>query len=128
MSETPKRTRIVWTETAVRCLEKLPRKVRAGLIAKADELEGCDNPDAVHKPLVGPLAGHHRITYGRYRAIYKVVREELANGDVLYTATVYFIAAGIRKEHSKDDVYRLAEKLVGMGIIDPEANPGKGED
>ncbi len=115
-----KRIRIVWTHTARECLRKLPRKVSKGLVEKASQLEECEDPRTVHKPLVGPLQGHFRITYGRYRAIYKVIEEELANGDMLTTITVCFIAAGKRSERSRDDIYRLAEKIVEMGIVDPE--------
>jgi len=121
VSSEQQRIRVVWTATAVQCLGELPKKVRAGLLAKADELAACWDPRAVHKPLVGPLAGLYRITYARYRAIYKVTEDEIANGDVIVTITVCFIAAGIRKEHSKDDVYKVVEKIVRLGIVDPDA-------
>jgi len=92
--------------------------VAKGLVEKADKLYGCEDPRLVHKPLVGPLAGYYRITYGRYRAIYRVVEDEIANGDVLVTITIQFIAAGKREERSKHDVYELACKIVEMGIVD----------
>ena len=63
------RIRIQWTDTAKKCLEKLPRKVRRGLLEKADALRECDDPRNVHKPLRGPLRGLYRITYARYRAV-----------------------------------------------------------
>jgi len=121
VSSKQQRIRVVWTATAVECLKKLPKKVRAGLLAKADELAASSDPRAAHKPLVGPLAGLYRITYARYRAIYKVTEEQTANGDMFLTITVCFIAAGIRKEHSKDDVYKVVEKIVRLGIVDPES-------
>lgn len=122
MSSEQRRIRVVWTESAVDCLRKLPRKVRAGLLAKADELTACTDPRTAHKPLVGPLAGFYRITYARYRAIYKVTEEQTAKGDVYMTITVCFVAAGIRKEHSKDDVYKVVEKIVKLGIVDPDTD------
>ncbi len=118
MSGPTQRVQIVWTETAADCMRKLPKKVRAGLFAKADELAECDDPRSFHKPLTGPLIGYYRITYSRYRAVYTVVEDEIANGDVLVTVKIYFVAAGKREEHSKDDVYRLAEKFVEMGLVD----------
>jgi len=118
MSESKRRVRIQWTDTAKDCLKKLPPKVQRGLIEKADELYGCADPKRAHKPLTGPLGGFYRITYSRFRAVYKVENDELANGDVLITVTITFVAAGKRSEHSKDDVYRVAQKLVELGLID----------
>lgn len=117
--ESPKhRIRIQWTATAKACLKKLPPKVRKGLLEKADELYGCEDPRKVHKPLSGPLQGYYRITYSRYRAVYTVSEEEIAGGDSLITITVRFVAAGVRKEHSRDDVYRVAKKIVELGLVD----------
>jgi len=33
---------------------------------------------------------------------------------------VLFVAAGIRKEHDKKDIYRVAEKLVRLVLDDDE--------
>jgi mRNA-degrading endonuclease RelE of RelBE toxin-antitoxin system len=114
--EAKRRLRIQWTETAKECLKKLPPKVQRGLIDKADELENCDPRDC-HKPLFGPLRDHYRIVYARYRAVYNVREEELASGDFLVTLVVTFIACGKREEYSKDDVYRVAQKAVELGLI-----------
>lgn len=125
MADQQRRVRVVWTETAVECLRKLPKKVRAGLLGKADELAACDDPRRAHKPLVGPLQGYYRITYSRYRAVYRVTEDRIVNGETVVTIEVCFVAAGKRNEHSKDDVYRLAEKIVEMGIVevDPPKKP-----
>lgn len=92
--------------------------MQAGLLAKARELEACEEPRSAHKPLQGALQGFNRITYARYRAVYKVEEEQLASGDVLETVKVCFVAAGKREERSKADVYRLAEKIVKYGFVD----------
>lgn len=110
--------RVRWTSTALAYLRELPKKVQAGLIAKADELVAGGDPRRVHKPLTGPLGGHYRVTYGRYRAIYRVDEERGSGGSVVLTLTVTFVACGTRREHSKDDVYRVAEKLIALGIIE----------
>lgn len=110
----PPKVRIYWTETAKQSLKKLPSKVRRGLLEKADGLATSTDPRAAHKPLVGPLSGCYRITYGRYRAIY-TVRDD-ADG-VSLTFVVIFVAAGIRREHSKDDIYRLAKKLIDWDLL-----------
>ncbi|MEO0964285.1 MAG: type II toxin-antitoxin system RelE/ParE family toxin [Planctomycetota bacterium] len=109
---------IQWTETAKRLLKKLPKDVQRGLLEKADLLYECHDPRAVHKPLVGPLKNCYRLTFGRYRAVYTVEEDELATGDVLRHIRVWFIAAGIRKEQSRHDVYEVARKIVEMGVID----------
>lgn len=122
MSEPTQRVRIVWTHTAADSLRKLPKKVRAGILAKADELEDCEDPRAFHKPLTGPLHGYYRLTYARYRAVYTVSEDEILNGDVLVTVTVCFVAVGKREEHSKNDVYKLAQRAVELGLVDPISN------
>jgi mRNA-degrading endonuclease RelE of RelBE toxin-antitoxin system len=109
-----------WTETAKSQLADLPPKVRRGLLAKAKELTTCADPRSAHKPLVGPLEGFFRIVYSRYRAVYTVRDDQLANGDTLATVEVLFVAAGQRKVHDKKDVYRIAQKLVELGIIQPD--------
>ena len=103
---------IKWTETAKESLKRLPLKVRKGLLKKADELTKGADPRECRKPLTGPLQGYYRIVYSRYRAIFTVKEEALASGDVPLHLTIVFIAAGIRKELDRSDVYRLALKLV----------------
>lgn len=112
-----KRISIRWTTTAKQQLATLPTNVRKGLIRKADGLLNCDDPKRVHKPLKGPLQGYYRITWSRYRAVYKVEEERLANDDILVHITITFVAAGKRKERDKKDIYRLAEKMVDTGLI-----------
>ena len=126
MSASPqRRIQIKWTTTAKECLKKLPPKVRKGLFNKADLLAECTDPRDAHKPLTGPLAEYYRIVYSRYRAVFRVDEDKLANGGVLVTITVTFVAAGKRSEHSKDDVYKVAQKLVSLGLIQADAEPAK---
>lgn len=109
---------IQWTETARRQLANLPKKVRRGLLDKAKNLRTCGDPRRAHRALVGPLTDYYRITYGRYRAVYCVQEDELASGDVLVYIRVLFVAVGIRKEHDRHDIYKLAEKMIDLGLID----------
>ena len=111
------RVLVQWTKTAKEALSKLPPKVIKGLLGKADDLRKGDDPRKVNKPLVGPLKGHFRITYGRYRAVYTCQEETLANGDVVIQITVLFVAAGIRKEGDRNDIYKFARKLVDLGVL-----------
>jgi mRNA interferase RelE/StbE len=105
---------IQWTKTALDHLEKLPKDVRRGLYNKIDSLKNSD-PRQAGKPLTGPLLGYRSITYGRYRAIFTVSNEMLASGDVLVHIQIVVVAAGIRREHHKSDVYHVAQKLVELG-------------
>jgi len=109
---------IQWTDTAKDRLAKCPRKVRRGLLDKAAELRDSDRPRAILKPLKGPLCGLYRICFGRYRAIYGVEDESLANGDTLIHIKFSFIAVGITTESDKQDMVRLAKKLIDLGLID----------
>jgi mRNA interferase RelE/StbE len=61
---------------------------------------------------VGELAGYRslRAVGQRYRIIYKVEEAEI---------TVYVVAAGLRKEGSKSDVYNLAKKLLKLALPEP---------
>lgn len=120
------RVTVHWTQTAKDALLKLPKKVRKGLFEKANELRNCSDPQNAHKPLVGPLKGYNRITYDRYRAIYKCQSETLASGDVHVHIFVYFVAAGIRKEGDKKDVYQFAKRLLALGVLDG-IPPAKGK-
>ncbi len=47
---------------------------------------------------------------GRYRVIFKIEDDP----DV-----VWVVAAGIRKEGDQKDIYKLAKKLLKLGLIDP---------
>lgn len=121
------RVSIAWTTTAKRGLGNLPKKVQRGLLEKIDELAGCD-PRAGNKPLIGPLQGCYRIVYSRYRAVYRVEEEKLANGETLIHLKVLFIAVGIRKERDKKDVYKLAEKLIRLTLPEAEQDVRESKD
>jgi mRNA-degrading endonuclease RelE of RelBE toxin-antitoxin system len=121
------RVSIKWTHTAKESLKALPPKVRKGLLEKANELaEGAD-PRERCKPLTGPLQGYYRVVQGRYRAIFSVREEKLVSGDVFLHLVVIFIAAGIRKELDKKDVYRVAQKLVESVLPDLSGDIDKDE-
>ncbi len=111
------RVTIQWTQTAKNCLAKLPLKVRRGLLAKAGELRTASDPTLAHKPLTGPLQGYFQICYSRYRAIYSVEKVTMASGEVVQRVKIVFVAAGIRKEGDKNDIYKFATKLVRLGVI-----------
>ena len=121
-----RRITIQWTDEAKKQLAKLPLKVRRGLKAKAQELRECTDPASAHKPLVGPFSGFFRFTYARYRALYSVEEETLATGDVLVHIKICMVAVGLRKERDRKDIYRIAKKMIDLGLVKP-ANDEEGE-
>ena len=84
------------------------RRVREKLARTIDSLES--DPESRGKPLGDDLAGYRsvRAVGQRYRVIYRVERS---------TVVVMVVAAGIRKEGSPDDIYRVAAKLVRLGLL-----------
>lgn len=111
------RVRMRWADSAKECLKKLPKKVREGIVAKADELIDTD-PRKANKPLHGPLSGMYSMKYSRYRAIYTVREEHITSGDVLLHLDVCFVHVGIRKEQDKKDIYEVAKKLIKLGALE----------
>src|SRR5437879_2827590 len=123
------RVTIQWTETAKNHLVSLPKPIRKGLIRKIGALRDSD-PRLAGKALIGPLMGYRSITHGRYRAIFSVEEEKGAGADVRLIVRVYVETVGIRRDRDKKDVYKIALKLVELGLIpdrdvadadDPEA-------
>lgn len=123
-------TRVViqWTNCAKRCLAQLPYKARKGLLDKADRLAECEDPRKAFKALQGPLKGYYRLTYSRYRAVYSVEDEKLADGTVLMYIRVRFVVAGIRKEGDKKDVYRFALRMLNLGALDDSSEDDESEE
>lgn len=120
-----RRTTVKITETAKKALARLPRAARKGLLEKAQGLRDCDDPRTAGKALTGPLQGYYRIRHSRYRAIYTVDQEQLANGEVVVCVTITVVSAGVRKEGDKSDVYALAQKLVGLGLLHVPTKPSR---
>jgi mRNA interferase RelE/StbE len=80
------------------------RRIREKLLERMTALA------ADPKPLGDDLAGYRsvRAVGQRYRIIYRVERSEVI---------VIVVAAGIRKEGSREDVYRVAAKLIRLGLL-----------
>jgi mRNA interferase RelE/StbE len=121
-----RRVAIRWTATAREGLKRLPKKVARGLWEKVGQLRDCD-PREPGKPLTGPLQGFYRLAYSRYRAVYSV-QVEKAPGETAVFFTVHCVVVGLRREGDRKDVYRLAQRLVDLGIIEANPDPGKGRD
>ena len=101
--------RIVLTPTALKLLEAIPdRRIQEKIRDRIDGL--AHDPERQGKPLKGELARFRslRAVGQRYRILYWVDR-----GRVF----VIVAAVGIRKEGDRNDIYRLAQKLLRLGLI-----------
>jgi len=89
-------------------LEISDRRIQEKLLARMTAL--ANDPELRGKPLGDDLAGYRsvRAVGQRYRIIYRVERSMVV---------VMVVAAGIRKEGSREDIYRVAAKLVRLGLL-----------
>ena len=101
--------RIVFTRTGFQTLEALSdRRIREQIRKRIDGL--AHEPEQQGKPLGGELAGLRslRVSGERYRILYKVDRG---------TIIVLIVAVGLRKEGDRQDMYRLAQRLIRLRLI-----------
>ncbi|MDP8990528.1 MAG: type II toxin-antitoxin system RelE/ParE family toxin [Acidobacteriota bacterium] len=84
------------------------RRIQEKLLERMTAL--ANDPESQGKPLGDDLAGYRsvRAVGQRYRIIYRMERA---------TVTVVVVAAGIRKEGGGEDIYRVAEKLIRLGLL-----------
>ena len=84
------------------------RRIQEKLLERMTAL--ANEPELQGKPLGDDLAGYRsiRAVGQRYRIIYRVERS---------IVTVVVVAAGIRKEGSREDIYRVAAKLIRLGLL-----------
>ena len=101
--------KILITDTCLALLEKIPdKKIQRRILNRIEGLS--DEPDKQGKMLVKDLSGFRSIhAAGRYRIIYKVDKQ---------TVIIYILAAGIRKQGDKKDIYKIAKKLLDAGLMD----------
>jgi mRNA interferase RelE/StbE len=85
------------------------RGVREQIVGRAEKL--IDEPEKQGKALLGELAGLRslRASGQRYRIIFKVERARVL---------VLIVAVGIRKQGSRRDIYKLAQKLFRSRLVD----------
>jgi mRNA interferase RelE/StbE len=90
-------------------IEKIPdKKIQRSILDRIQKLS--DEPEKQGKKLVKDLSGFRSVhAAGRYRIIYKIDKR---------TVIIYVLAAGIRKEGDKKDIYKIAKKLLDAGLMD----------
>jgi mRNA interferase RelE/StbE len=102
--------KIVITPTALKMIKSISdARIRGQISGVIDRL--AEDPDRQGKPLVAELSGFRSIRAAgqRYRIIYKIIRKQVV---------VVIVAAGIRKEGSKKDIYQLAKKLLKLKLVE----------
>ena len=101
--------RILITDTCLTLIGKISDKNIQRRILK--RIEGLsEEPNKQGKMLLKDLSGFRSIhAAGRYRIIYKVDKQ---------TVIVYILAAGIRKQGDKKDIYKIAKKLLDAGLLE----------
>lgn len=84
------------------------RRIQEKLLERMTALS--HEPELQGKPLGDDLKGYRsvRALGQRYRIIYRVER---------MTVTVAVVAAGIRKEGDRDDIYALARRLLKLRLL-----------
>ena len=104
---------ILITDTCLALIEKIPdKKIQRTILNRIEGLS--DEPDKQGKMLVKELSGFRSIhAAGRYRIIYKVDKQ---------TVIIYILAAGIRKQGDKKDIYKITRKLLKAGLLDIETD------
>ncbi len=107
---TPAPYRILLTPTARSMLAAIPdRRTRERIRDRIDGL--VTEPDLQGKALLGELKGYRslRAAGQRYRIIYRVHQTQVE---------VLVVAVGRRAEGSRQDIYRLAQRLLRLRLLE----------
>ena len=101
------------TETCLQLLAQIgDQKIQRIILKRIRKL--ANEPEKQGKMLVEKLSGFRSVrAAGRYRIIFRVERQIVC---------IYILAAGIRNEGDKKDVYAIARKLLKAGLLDPESS------
>ena len=105
--------KLLITNTCLDLITKISdKKIQRTILNRIGVLS--DEPNKQGKMLVKELSGFRSIhSAGRYRIIYKVDNR---------TVIIYILAAGIRKQGDKKDIYKITKKLLNAGLLDLEAD------
>jgi mRNA interferase RelE/StbE len=101
--------KILITDTCFTLIRRIrDQKIQRTILDRIQKLS--DEPDKQGKKLVKDLSGFHSVhAAGKYRIIYKIDKQMVF---------IYVLAAGIRKEGDKKDIYEIARKLLNAGLLD----------
>jgi len=99
---------VLFTDTYIASLKSIKKHGQNIAVAIHEEAEGlCTFPEKKGKPLIKELAGlwSRRVYRQRYRIIYRIKNATKTN-------IVEVLFVGIRKESSKEDVYKQVRKKI----------------
>ena len=102
--------KVVLSESAADQIRQVrDKRIQGMLLEKIRDL--ADSPNNKGKALVGDLKAYRsvRAVGQRYRIIYQIEDE---------TVRVIVVALGLRKQGDKRDIYKLAQKIVQIGLAD----------
>jgi mRNA interferase RelE/StbE len=102
--------RVVLTPTARSMLAGIKdRRIQEKIREKIDGL--ARDPDLQGKSLLGELTGLRsvRASAQRYRIIYRVYQDRVE---------VLVLAIGLRREDDREDIYRLAQRLLRLKLLE----------
>jgi len=96
------------TDVCLSLIERIPdKKIQSKIIDRIDTLRS--DPEKKGKILVQKLAGFRSMhAAGRYRVVYRIDED---------SSTVWVLAAGIRKEGGQKDIYKIAKRLLKLGLL-----------
>ena len=100
---------ILMTDTCLALIEKiLDKKIQRTILERIEKLS--EAPDKQGKMLVKELSGFRSIhVAGRYRIIYKIDNKAVI---------AFILAAGIRKQGDKKDIYQITKKILKAGLLE----------
>ena len=103
--------RVRITEVCLALIEKIPdKRIQSRIL---DRIEGLKkDPEKQGKRLVQKLSGFLSVhVAARYRILSEVDED---------SRNVWTLAAGIRKEGDQKDIYKIAQKLLNLGLLNHE--------
>ena len=97
------------TELCLSFIQKISdRRVQSTIIDRIEALKS--DPEKQGKALVKKLAGFRsKHVAGRYRVICKIDEDR---------SIVWVVTVGIRKEGDQKDIYKIAKRLLKLGLLD----------
>lgn len=100
--------RVEITEVCLLLIESISdKRIQQAIMSRIEALR--TDPEKRGKPLVKDLAGLRSMHAAkRYRVIFRMDEED---------RTVWVVAAGLRKQGDRKDIYEIARRLLKLGLI-----------
>lgn len=107
---------IEWTSAAGESLRKIgSRTIQQKIRDKVTQLAASGDPELLGKPLVDEFHGLYRISFARYRIVYRVIRHSKSR--VVVRIVVRVLLAAIRKHGDKSDIYEQLRRMLRRGEL-----------